>query len=253
MHLAARHGNKRKTGGGFLFSTLSFIVICAALAFAMSVFFRVSKIEVTGAKRYTNEQIIAASGISSGKNLMLLNRAAAEEQIYEKLLYIGSVKVSRKLPDTVVIAVDESSTFAAVETDEGTWIVDRNCRLLEKYSAKEKQTDTYIQVSGLKGVKPQKGAVLAVAQTDEAKLQYLKDLLTAISEAGITKDVSTISIENSANPEADYLSRFKVRFGRDEDLDSKLALLKRVVSKLEETDKGLIDLSQNKKAMFSPE
>lgn len=252
MHLSVRHARKKTAGGGFVFSTLSFVIICAALAFAMSVFFRVSNVEVTGAKRYTKDQIAAAAGISEGENLMLLNRAAVETRIYEKLLYIGSVTVSRKLPNTVVIAVDESSTFASVSCDTGTWIVDRNCRVIEK-SGENKQTDACITVSGFKGVKPKKGETLSVASADEAKLQYLKDLLTALSTAGISKDVASINLENSANPEMQYLTRFRVRFGKNEELASKLRLLAEVVPKLQETDKGMIDLSQNKKALFSPE
>lgn len=248
-----RANKRKKSSGGFVFSTVSFVIICAALVFAMSVFFRVSNVEVTGAKRYTKEQITEAAGVVNGENLMLLNRSAVEERVYDKLIYIGSVTVSRKLPNTVVIAVDESSTFAAVETDSGTWIVDRNCRVLDKLAAAKNQTGSYIEVSGLKGVKPKKGAALSVKQADEAKLQYLKDLLTAISEAGITKDVSSINVENSANLEMEYLGRFKVRFGKNEELDSKLRLLSEVVGKLEQTDKGKIDLSENKKAMFSPD
>ncbi|MGI5978418.1 MAG: cell division protein FtsQ/DivIB [Oscillospiraceae bacterium] len=244
---------KKSFGGGFAFSTLSFIVICAALAFGMSVFFRVSNVEVTGAKRYSDSEIVAASGVKDGDNLIFVDRAAIEERIYEKLLYIGSVTVSRRLPNTVVIAVDESSTFASLETDSGIWIVDRNCRVIEKLSAHTDRTDNIISVSGLKGVKPKKGAALSVAQEDEAKLTYLKDLLTAISAAGIAGDVSTLTIENSANPEMRYLDRFRVRFGRDEDLDSKLRLLSEVVARLEESDRGSIDLSQSKKAQFSPD
>lgn len=236
-----------------MFSTLSFIVICAALAFGMSVFFRVSNVEVTGAKRYSQSEIVAASGVKDGDNLVFIDRAAIETRIYNKLLYVGSVTVSRRLPNTVVIAVDESSTFASVDSDSGSWIIDRNCRVIEKLSEHKDGGENIIAVSGLKGVKPKKGAALAAAQEDEARLTYLRDLLTAVSAAGISGDVSTISVENSANPELRYLDRFRVRLGRDEDLDSKLRLLTEVVSKLEDSDKGTIDLSTNKKAQFSPE
>ena len=254
MQLSRSQGYKTKQSGGkFVFSTLSFIVILAALVFGMSVFFRVSNIEVTGAKRYSQSEIIAASGLKAGTNLMLLDRSAAEDRIYARLLYVGSVTVSRRLPNTVVITVDESSTFAAVDSDSGTWIVDRNGRVIDKLSTKKNQTDTYITVSGLKGVKPQKGQTLAVSKDDEAKLAYLRDLLAALSGAGISKDVSALSVDNSANPEMTYMTRFKVRFGRDENLESKLSLLAQVVSKLDAADQGTIDLSQDKKAYFSPD
>lgn len=250
--MSAHAGNKRKSGGGFIFSTLSFVIICAALVFGMSVFFRVSNIEVDGAKRYSKAEIVAASGVRDGDNLMLVDRDAVAERIYQKLLYVGSVKVGRKLPNTVVIAVDESSTFASVETDSGPWIVDKNCRLIEKRTAKSTGT-AYIEVSGFRGVKPQKGNPLSVSEEDAPKLRYLQDLLNALAGANLTKDVSAITVANSANPEMTYLNgRFHVRFGKDEELDSKLRLLQEVVLKLEKTDQGTIDLSQNKKAQFSP-
>lgn len=250
--MAAHAGNKRKSGSGFVFSTLSFIIICAALVFGMSVFFRVSNIEVDGAKRYSKAEIVAASGVKDGDNLMLVDRAAVAEHIYQKLLYVGSVTVGRRLPNTVVIAVDESNTFATVDTDSGKWIVDKNGRLIEKQTAKSTGT-AYIEVSGLKGVKPQKGSALSVSEEDAPKLRYLEDLLNALAGANLTKDVSAITVANSANPELTYLNgRFHVRVGKDEELDSKLRLLQEVVLKLEDTDQGTIDLSQNKKAQFSP-
>lgn len=153
----AEHQKKPNKGpGGFVFSTLSFIVICAALAFGMSVFFRVSNVEVTGAKRYSQSEIVAASGVKDGDNLVFIDRAAIETRIYNKLLYVGSVTVSRRLPNTVVIAVDESSTFASVDSDSGSWIIDRNCRVIEKLSEHKDGGENIIAVSGLKGVKPKR-------------------------------------------------------------------------------------------------
>ena len=75
--------------GGFFFSTLSFIVICAAHVFGMSVFFRVSNIEVIGADHYTSSEIIEASGIKNGDNLMFVNRDSVADKIYNRLIYIG--------------------------------------------------------------------------------------------------------------------------------------------------------------------
>lgn len=237
-------------GGGFFFSTLSFIVICAALVFGMSVFFRVSNIEVIGADNYTSSEIIEASGVKNGDNLMFVNRDAVAEKIYKRLIYIGEVKVSRKLPNTIVIDINESSTFAVVETESGLWMIDKNCRLLEECSPQE--AETYLKVSGVSGVKPQKGNVILVSDEDKLKVQFLKDILTSLTNHKMTADVKSIDVSNVVNAEFEYLGRFKVKFGKDENVDYKMEMLLGVVEKLDSDDKGIIDLSQSKKAQFSP-
>lgn len=252
VHMSTQQKKRQKShgGGGFIFSTLSFIVICAALVFGMSVFFRVSNIEVIGADRYTNNEIISASGVKNRDNLMFVNRNAVEEKIYMKLIYIGEVEVSRKLPNTIVIKVDESSTFAVVETESGLWMIDKNCRLLETCSPQD--AESYIKVSGIAGVKPKKGNILSVSEEDKPKAEFLKDILTSMSQRNIVADVSTIDVSNAVNAEFEYLDRFKVKMGKDENIDYKLEMLLGVIEKLDSDDKGIIDLSQSKKAQFNP-
>ena len=244
---------KQKDDGvrSFVFSSVSFIVICAALVFGMSVFFRVSNIEVTGADRYTTEEIVAASGIKDGDNLMFINRDAAAERIYTKLIYIGEVTVRRKLPNTVVIEISESGAVAVMETDSGLWLIDRNCRLLE--ACKTQDAETYIKVEGLSAVKPLEGETIGVSDEDKPKATYLRGILNAFADQGITADVDSLDLSNPISAQVDYLDgRFIVKLGDSENMDYKMELLVSVVQKLEAKDTGTIDLSQDKKAQFSP-
>ena len=73
-----RHSNRRRRRGnfGFLYKLLSVLVICAAVVMALTLFFRVDTIEVTGTERYTEKDVIEASGIQLGDNLFLLNAAS---------------------------------------------------------------------------------------------------------------------------------------------------------------------------------
>ena len=63
-----RHSNRRHRRGnsGFLYKLLSVLVICGAVVAALTLFFRVDRIEVTGMERYTEDEVIAASGIDIG-------------------------------------------------------------------------------------------------------------------------------------------------------------------------------------------
>lgn len=106
-----RHSNRRRRRGnfGFLYKLLSVLVICAAVVMALTLFFRVDTIEVTGTKRYTEKDVIEASGIQLGDNLFLLNKYEAARSIAEQLPYIDieDIRIRRELPDTLLIDVAE--------------------------------------------------------------------------------------------------------------------------------------------------
>ena len=63
-----RNSNRRRRRGsfGFLYKVLSVLVICVAIIAALTLFFRVNQIEVTGQQRYTTEQVQEASGCCAG-------------------------------------------------------------------------------------------------------------------------------------------------------------------------------------------
>lgn len=251
--MATRQKKKPTAQGArsLVFSSLSFVVICAALLFGMSVFFRVSEIEVEGANRYSQQEIQEASGVKNGDSLMLLNRAAVAEAIQSKLLYLGGVRVTRKLPNTLVISVEESGGLAVIDTDSGLWLMDKSSRLLEPCPPGE--IGNYIRIIGLGAVKPEAGKKANVAEDDKLKLDYLQPLLEAIAANELKPEIASLDLRNPVNVELDYQNgRFKVRLGGRDKLDYKLGLLREVAEKLEPEDRGVIDLSQDKRAQFSP-
>lgn len=98
-----RHSNRRRRRGnfGFLYKLLSVLVICAAVVMALTLFFRVDTIEVTGTERYTEKDVIEASGIQLGDNLFLLNKYEAARSIAEQLPYIDieDIRIRQDQPD----------------------------------------------------------------------------------------------------------------------------------------------------------
>ena len=58
-----RHSSRRRRGSsGFLYKLLSVLVICGAIIAALTLFFRVETIAVSGQRRYTEAEIIEAGG-----------------------------------------------------------------------------------------------------------------------------------------------------------------------------------------------
>ena len=236
--------NKRKRSA--LYAPVSFILICAALVFGMSVFFRVSSIEVSGNLIYSAEDIIEASGIEVGDNLFFFNRSAATARIYSKLPYIELATTNPKLPNKIIIEVNESAAIACVEAEDGWWAIDRGCKLLSRVEVGE--TASLIKVTGLTPIAPAEGDIIAPGEAESPKVTYLTEILRRIVALGMTPDVTEIDISGVSSPSFDYLGRFRVKLGSSDDLDYKFQLLLSAVSKLEPGDSGTLDLSIDKRA-----
>lgn len=241
---------RRQKKRGALFAPLAFLVICAALVFGMSVFFRVSRIEVTGNSLYSAQEVMDAAGIEKGDNLFFINRFSAVSRIRAKLPYVESAAITRSLPNKVTIEITESVAIAYVTTDAGLWVIDRNCKLLTQTD--ETGAAAYIRVDGLTPVDPSVGAVIAPGAADAPKVTYLSEILDQIQRRGLTADVTGIDISSAENPSFSYLGRFTVKLGARDNTEYKFGLLLSAVSQLAEGDTGTIDLSVDKKVHFSP-
>lgn len=236
---------------GMLFAPLSFLLIVAALAFGLSVFFRVNNITVTGAGRYTEEEIIEASGIQQGDNLFFINRGAAVARINARLPYVENATVIRSLPNRLEIRITESDAIAVVPSEEGLWIIDRNCKLLNPIASAE--LDGLIRVEGLTAIAPEVGEIVSPGEANTPKVTYLSAILREFSELGLREDVTGIDITNVANPSFDYLGRFTVRLGANENLDYKFSVLLSAVDAMAPGDRGTLDLSIDRRAHFTYE
>lgn len=243
---------KRRRGG--LYAPIAVLIICVALIFAMSVFFRVSHIEVVGNELYTAQEIMDAAGIEDGDNLFFINRFSAVSRIYSRLPYIESATITRQLPNKVTIEVTDSWSIAYVTLETGEyWAIDRNCKLLTALDADE--ISDLICIEGLTTINPSVGEQLAPGAEDEPKVKYLAEILYQLRERGMQDDVTWVNIESVANPSFDYLSRFTVKLGTLSDTEYKFGMLVSSVALLAEGDTGTIDLtmSVDNKAHFSPQ
>jgi len=96
------------------------------------------------------------------------------------------------------------------------------------------------------------GSTIKASEEDVPKINYLKTILTALRSRNMLDNISSVDISNIANAQFDYLTRFKVKLGKNENIDNKIELLLGVAEKLEAAETGTIDVSEDKKAHFSP-
>ena len=246
-----RYGAARKKKRNALFAPLTFLLVCVALVFGMGVFFRVQTIEVEGVVGYTPEEIIEASGIDQGDNLFFINRAGAASRIYSHLTMVETADVEPVLPNRVIIHVRESSAMAYVDWNGVNWILTGNCKMLGTPSAPE-ELNGLIHVLNVSPDNPEAGKPMAVAEADNLKLSYLQSLLSAMEELYMGADVDQLDMANAANPTFQYLGRFTVRMGANNNTDYKLRMLLSTIPQLGAEEMGTINLSDGVTVRFTP-
>lgn len=243
--MARRRHTKRRRGRrsfGFLYKLLSVLVICAAILVAMTLFFRVDNIVVTGQKRYTAEEIQEASAVEIGSNMYLLNKYDVVRNITRELPYIEDIRVNRKLPDTLLIDVRESGRPLAVVQDGSAWLISSGGKIVDQIT--EQEAGQYGRITGCELLAPSVGTSLALATEYASQQSSLLALLKALSDAGLTENVDGISLEDLSYLKMDYIGRFTVRMSYGADYEWELRKLTATLAKeqVQSNMTGTIDL-----------
>jgi len=200
---------------------IGIILITLMTVIGTSAFMKVNEIRVEGISAYTIDDILDASGISLGDNLLFINSSSLSQQIRQSLPFVSSVSVSRILPDKVLIEVTESDAIAMIMFAGETLVSDSSGRILAR-SSDDDFTQFYgsnnnlsglIEVRGLEIDNVTTGSVLRPVFGSEMKLQYMQDVLSAFEREGMEGDVQYLDVSNIVNVHFGYLNKFKVNFG----------------------------------------
>lgn len=249
--MARKRNNRRRSRGslGFLWKLLGFLVAIAAMAAAVTLFFRMDHITVTGAERYTEQEVLDASCLELGSNLYLINKFEVRDRIFTQLPYVEEVRINRKLPDTLAIEVFECQSAAAVEDGGGFWLVSARGKLLER-------TDTppvgCPLITGAPLVEPAVSAQADFGADAAYRAEVARSVLQEADKRGVREKVVSIDLSDDTALRMEYMGRFTVRFPWTADVSYKWESLTTVVSYLEANETGTIDLMTEGKASFIP-
>lgn len=240
--------DKRKQTGGrrrgaAVYTPVAALLVLFILIFGISVFFRVTGIEVTGSSRYTADEIIAASGVETGDNLFLIDSDAAARKIKSAMPYISTVRVDRRIPGTAVLEITEGVALGAIQSGSDYWKVDSEGRILERtdYSG----SAGLIRISGVTLLSPKEGQKAAVDPAFETQLAYMIDVLTAIHTSGIGPDVSALDMTNISLITMTYKTTVTIRMGGGDNAEFKIERMLDVYEKQDAGFKGTIDVSKD--------
>jgi len=85
-----------------------FIIILGIIIFLLnSSFFKITNVEINDNLKVTKEELEEVTNFGSYKNIFWINTRKIENEIKHNFAYIEDVEISRKLPNTVVITIEE--------------------------------------------------------------------------------------------------------------------------------------------------
>lgn len=241
---------KSRRRGAVFYTPIAVLLILIIAIFGISVFFKITEIEVIGETKYSIEQIMTFSGIKIGDNLIFADTNDASKNIGANLPYLNEIIVEKIIPDKVIIRVTESQPIAVVSYDGSWWIIDQKARALEKTD--ELTASGKIKVTGLAPVSAVVGMQLASGEGDETKLQYLIDVLSAIYEAGMSSKVKALDMSYIAKITFTYEDRFTIVLGSGENAENKLVIVNNIISQQSDDAEGRIDVSDENRPRFIP-
>lgn len=234
----------------------SVAAIVVALVLAMSVFFRVENIQVSGMEQYSAWDISQASGIVQGESLFSLGMPAAAAKIQQALPYVKNVRIGIRLPNTVMIEITEVRvTYGVKAQDESWWLVDSGGRVVERVSSTD-ETE-YTKILGVHLMNPQvgeQGVALETANTggdtstpvtvtNAQRLSVALDIADYLEANGIIGQAASIDVNDLGNLQFWYGQQYQVKLGDDSQLGYKINLVKGAIDGLsrESHNSGVLD------------
>ncbi len=245
--MKARH-RRRRADRGVLLRLLSTLVIFGCVVAALTMFFRVKVVEISGNVRYSAAQVQEAAAVADGDNLFFLNKYAMADRIVAELPYVVEAGISRDLPDTLMIRIRECGTPLAVLEGDGAWLISPSGKLVE-YAA---DPAGYIPVRGCVLRDPVVGGQ---ASTDpEGRGESLTALLSALEDTGMLEQVESVSLEDRSSIRVEYGGRFTILLPYGADYPYKLLAVAETLAdgKIQENMTGTLDATKDDKVFFRP-
>ena len=239
----AKKRKRRRRRGGLarLLRPLSVLLAAVAVVIALTLFFKVGSIEVTGNSRYSAEEIAAATGVEMGDNLILLDRYGIQRKLFVDLPYIKEARIYPIPPSTLSVEVVERTAVAALPGAGAYWLISRDGKLLE--AVDETQAQDYLGIAGLEADAPAAGQELRLAEDSPITLSRLQELLAALEERQILARADSLDMTSDDTLVIYYDGRFRVEMYYSADFDYKLHCLEETVTLLQPNETGIIRMT----------
>lgn len=236
-----------------MYAGIAVAVIAVCLVLSMTVLFNVSSITVesTG-KKYTDDEIIMASGLDLGDNMVRTSFKKVEERIEKGLPYVADAAITKTITGKVTINITYTTAAIAVKTPQGFVLANPEGKILE--IVKTLPQNTKLMHLKLKGsITATVGETLSINDANEKALY--DEIMECLIASGLRGHITEMDISQRSSLKLVYQGRLRLLLGSSEKLDEKIKSAAEVIGKENEDDPSLIaeiNLTIPKKAFVNP-
>ncbi len=229
-HVRCRRGRPGKRAAlGIIIMAAVAVVVCASPVFA------VKNIEMSELSYFTKDEICSKINLSVGDNGLFFSKRKAEKAL-EKEQYIESANVYFKMPDTMVIDIDENKIYCYIPYLGNYLYVNRDGRVIDIKSEIEENVPV---VEGLKFSSFKQGEIISVE--NEKAFETALIISGVMSKYDIEEKALRINVSDCEDIYA-YIGSVKVLLGDTTRMDEKIKTMFEAVSEIPEGDKGTLNL-----------
>ncbi|MGN0675503.1 MAG: cell division protein FtsQ/DivIB [Oscillospiraceae bacterium] len=233
--------NRHKRNMSLHYSMIAFIVLVIFAILSVTVFFNVETIEIVGSSIYSADEIISASGIEGGDNMIRKNMSKAEKDIAKELTYIETAEINRKLPSSVEIVVTPCIETASLQSEEGFIIVSESGKILRYANEPVENTLVFY------GAEPAEEMLVGktFASSDENKTEVIFELMKR-ADSGFVSKITSFDVTDRLNVSCVYENRIDIQLGLISDIDYKFRLAEEILTtKISPDAEGRLKMLEN--------
>lgn len=244
-----RRRERRKRMMRFL-SAATFVVILIAALLLTYFILIIDRIEVYGCERFTEEEIISASGLRTGQHMWLAKLGAAKAAV-EADPYIESLEITRVYPDRLVLRVTERVEKAVILGLNTHAVIDGEGYVLSIGTRASYEGLLKVYGTGAGGYHVNQ----RLGEESDFHSRTLVTLLAALEQAELMDVVETLDISNPLSVTMTTFDGLTVHLGQPDNAEEKLNNFRIVLPKLIEAGynkSGTLDLSARGSPVYSP-
>lgn len=240
---------KRKRNMMIGYTAVIILIITAAIALSLTVFFKIQSVSITGDDIYNAETITAASGLNVGENMFRTSKKNIAEKIETSLPYVESVQIKRSPTGKVTLNVTAAKAELAVDCGESYILLSKNGKVLEDGVVALNEDVTTVTAS----------AIASAAPGDKITFENEQDTDTLVNIKSVINDkqlekITDINITDYSSVVLTYDMRITLEIGTAAGFEEKTDFIKATLDKLNSDEpnfEGNIDFTVENKAFVN--
>ncbi len=214
------------------------VIAGLCIVLSMTVLFNISLIKV--AKKgsyYTEKDIISASGLNVGDNMLRTDFDAAADRIEEMLPYVLEAQIKKTASGNVTITVKDDTASIIFKSENGYAVADSEGKVLEVLSKKPEKSSLIILTTAKK-LNAVPGESIGFEDSGEADIY--DSLIKALKDADLYDKITAVDFSKHSNIKVEYQGRMRIKLGDINDIDAKLAAAAKTIEMENETNPNAV-------------